>query len=162
MTSPDLLETLRGVGFLHGISDDSLTAIAPIADQVEFPAGGVIFWEGQRHTHIYLILQGSVALEIRVSQREVKRFQTVGELLGWSPLLGEVEMTATARALRPTRAVAIAANQLLALGEQNPKLGLEFMKRIAQALSRRLAATRLQLTDVYSQELPGVPSGQEG
>ena len=99
-----------------------------------------------------------------MSGRETKRLQTVGkgELLGWSPLLGQVEMTATARAMQPTRLVSIDATQLLALCEHNPRFGLEFMKRTAQALSKRLSATRLQLLDVYNDELPVTPTGREG
>ncbi len=163
MDTQDMLETLQGVQFLHDIADNDLKLIAPIAERVEFPAGAILFREGHAHSHFYLLLQGSVALDMRVSPREVKRLQTVGagELLGWSPLLGQPEMTATGRAVQPTAAVAIAANQLLALCQQHPKLGYEFMRRTAEALSRRLSATRLQLVNVYSQALPDAPSGQE-
>ena len=92
-----------------------------------------------------------------------KRLQTVGsgELLGWSPILGLVEMTATARAFQPTQVVAIDTKQLNAICEHNPRFGLEFMRRTAQALAQRLSATRLQLLDVYNHELPVTPASQE-
>jgi CRP-like cAMP-binding protein len=160
----DMLETLRGVHFLHDIDEAHLRPMASVAQLRSLPAKTVLFREGQDHREIYLVLEGSIALEVRVSGRDSKRLQTVGkgELLGWSPLLGQVEMTATARALQPARLIAIDATQLLAICEHDPRFGLEFMRRTAQALSQRLSATRLQLLDVYSDELPVAPAGQEG
>ncbi len=154
--SDDVREILSGLRFLHDIDEASLKAIASVAEIQQFPTGAVVFREGMGHPRIYVIIEGSVALEMRVGGRQTKRLQTVGEgeLLGWSPLLGSIEMTATARALVPTRAVSIDAAQLIALCEHNPRFGMQFMRRTAQALSNRLAATRLQLMDVYNQELP--------
>jgi CRP-like cAMP-binding protein len=158
-----MLDSLREVRFLHDFEEADLKPIADIAVEQHLPAGAVLFREGQDHARIYLIREGSVALEVKVSGRQTKRLQTVGtgELLGWSPLLGQLEMTATARALVPTAIIAIDANQLSVLCTHQPRFGLEFMKRTAQALSQRLTATRLQLLDVYNQELPDAPSGQE-
>lgn len=158
-----LLETLRNVRFLHDIDDEYLRRLASIADLESFPQGAVLFHEGQDHTKIYFVVSGAVALEVRVSQQDLKRLQTVGsgELLGWSPILGLVEMTATARALQPTQVVALDTNQLKAICEHDPRFGLEFMRRTAQALAKRLSATRLQLLDVYNHEIPVTPASQE-
>ena len=165
MSSQELLDILRGVRFLHDIADQDqcLSSIASIAEVREVPAGAVLFREGQTHPYIYLVIHGAVALEIWVSERTIKRMETIGdgELLGWSPLLAQPAMTATGRALQPTRVIAIDAAQLVALGEHNPRFGFEFMKRTAQALAGRVAALRLQLLDVYRDELPTVVAGKE-
>ena len=81
--------------------------------------------------------------------------QTIGpgELLGWSPVLGSPLMTATSRVLAPATLVALNAGQILAVCEHNPRFGMEFMRRTAQALAVRLNATRLHLLDVYRQDL---------
>lgn len=164
MSSKEVLETLRDVGFLHDFAEDYLRPIAEIAAIMDFPAGFVLFREGESlHPNVYLVIQGAVALEIRVAPQVIKRFQTVGdgELLGWSPPVDQPKMTATARTLKPTQIVAVNAAQLMALCEHNPRFGLVFMRRTLLALSRRLDATRLQLLDVYSHELPIVATGQE-
>ncbi len=147
--SEEIMAALRGMRFLHDIEEQYLQALAPLAELREFRAGTVLFQEGQSHPNIYLVIAGSVALDFRFSGRAL---QTVGpgELLGWTPILGEVEMTATARVLEPTQAVAIRASQLIALCEHNPRFGFEFMRQTARGLSRRLNATKLQLLDVYS------------
>jgi CRP-like cAMP-binding protein len=65
-------------------------------------------------------------------------------------------MTATARALTPTKAISLFAAQVLALCHHNPRFGFLFMRRLAEALAARLNATRLQLLDVYKDELPTI------
>jgi CRP-like cAMP-binding protein len=157
-----ILEILRGLRFLHGVGDEVLSTIASVAELRELPAGTVIFREGQSDSHIYLVVSGGVGLEIRLTGKDAKRIQTVGpgELLGWSPILGQITMTATARAVGVTKVVAVDGTQLKTLCEHNPKFGYEFMKRTALALATRLGATRLQLLDVYGQQMPA-PAGQE-
>lgn len=166
MSSQEMLDILRGVRFLHDIPDHDqyLGSIASIAEVREVPAGAVLFREGQTHPYIYLVIHGAVALEIWVSERTIKRMETVGdgELLGWSPALAQpAAMTATGRALQPTWLIAIDAAQLEALCEHNPRFGFEFMRRTAQALAHRVAALRLQLLDVYREEIPTVHAGEE-
>ena len=160
----DMVETLRRVDVLRDIADEHLDELAAFTQCDLFPEGAVIFREGDPPSRIYLIDDGHVALEIGVPGGRAKRIMTLssGELLGWTPLLGEVKMTATARTLSPTRACGIDARQILALCEQNPKFGYEFMRRTALAMLKRLTATRLQLLDVYQHDLPSAVDGEEG
>ena len=115
------------------------------------PIGSTLFRDNESLDCIFLIVAGSVALEIPGPDQAVKRTYTVGpgELLGWSPLLSKLPMTATARPLTLTRVVALNAGKVLALCEQDPRFGYAFMRRTAQALARRLDATRAQLVDQY-------------
>lgn len=156
-------EMLRNLSFLHDVGDADLCHIAALAEVKELPENTVVFREGDTPPHIYLVAEGRVALEVR-APRGLVRIHTVGpgELLGWSPLLDSGPMTATARTLSPCRLVALHAMQIRALCAHNARLGVEFMRRVALALARRLSATRLQLLDVYRQELPVVPDGGGG
>jgi len=154
----DLLPIIREIQFLHDFPDDYLEPLASVARVQAYQAGAIAFREGQRETRLYLIIKGVVSLEFCTPGQGCKRFQTVGagELLGWSPILGLDEVTATARVLEPARLLVIEARQLAAICEHNPRFGYEFMRRTALALSQRLNATRLQLLDVYHHELPVV------
>ena len=160
----NLLSILRDIQFLHDLPDQYLEPLASIASLRDYQAGAIAFREGQKETRVYLIVNGVVALEFCTPGQGCKRFQTVGagELLGWSPILGLNEVTATARVLEPSRLVVIEARQLAALCEHNPRFGYEFLRRTALALSQRLNATRLQLLDVYRHELPVVSDRGEG
>src|SRR5262249_27452311 len=157
------LDVLRQVRFLQDLPDDYLNQVAGIAEIRDLAPGTAVFREGEKAVHVFVVLQGRVALEISAPGRGPVQFQTVGpgELLGWSPMRGTGTMTASARVVIPTKLIALHGRQLAALGEHNPKLGMELMRRTALALAQRLNATRLQLLDVYRNELP-VAAGEGG
>ena len=86
-----------------------------------------------------------------------------GELLGWSPLLEQTRLTASARTMTPVEAIELQGGQLLALCHHDPRFGYVFMRRAALALAKRLNATRMQLLDVFGADMPLVhPGGREG
>lgn len=151
----DLMNDLRNLQVLEGLPDNMLVPLAVAASVVELPAGTVIFRQGDAAQTLYLLVSGQVGLELCTPGGGCKRILTVGdgELLGWSPALGQQRMTATARALTDVRAIVIDGQQLLAECEQNPRLGYEFMQRAALALAKRLSATRLQLLNVYGEQM---------
>jgi CRP-like cAMP-binding protein len=164
MSESTLLEILRHLRFLEGVSDDEIKQIASVAQLKEYSAGSTLFRAGEWLPCIFLVVEGSVGLELPVPGQGTKRIHTVGrgELLGWSPLLTQLPMSATARALMPTDVVAIDAGQILALCHHDPRFGFAFMRRTAQALAKRLDATRLQLLDVYRHELPAAVGDPKG
>ncbi len=159
MNEHELAEALVGVAFLEGLPAEQFRSLAAIARHVELPLGDLIFREGDESGQVFLVISGRVSLEICAAGIGCRRILTVGEveLLGWSPLVGNSRLTATARTLAPTRLIAFDARQLLALCEAEPRLGYEFMKRIAAALAARLSATRMQMLDVYGAESPTLP-----
>jgi CRP-like cAMP-binding protein len=159
MADRKLLEQLRQVRFLRDIDDEYLEQIAEVAQLVEFPVGKVIFREGEPLAHFFLIVSGSVSLEICAPGVGCKRIHTVtdGDILGISPVLEQARLTATARTLSSTVAVQFNAGQVLTMCEHNPRFGYEFMRRAALALAMRLSGTRLQLMDVFGSTLPTFP-----
>jgi CRP-like cAMP-binding protein len=156
MTTPTVLEALRQTRFFDEAPEAELEQIASVAGFECYPAGGTLFRAGERLSRIFLVAEGSVTLELPVLGRGNKRVYTVGrgELLGWSPLLSQDLMTVTARALAPTKVIALDAAQVLALCHHDTRLGFGLMRRVALALAQRLDATRLQLLDIYRYELP--------
>lgn len=151
-----LTKTLRELRFLHDIADDHLDQIADVAELRDFDQDDVVFREGDPTEHVYLVVYGSVSLEICGPSVGCKRILTVGpgELLGWSPLLEQTRLTATARALALTRVIELEAAKLLNICESDPHFGFELMRRTALALAKRLTGTRMQLLDVYGTQLP--------
>lgn len=154
MTDKNLVSALRKVEFLEDFEDDFVEMIASVTDLLQFEEGEVIFREGDAADYIYLVASGSVSLEICAPALGCRRILTIeaGNLLGWSPVLGQSRITSTARTLAPTQAYRIQADQLLSLCEQNTRFGYVFMRRVALGLAKRLSAARLQLLDVFGTE----------
>ncbi|MBI2480121.1 MAG: cyclic nucleotide-binding domain-containing protein [Planctomycetia bacterium] len=156
MTTSNVTETLRGIQFLRDLPEELIDQLSGVARIVEIPAGAVIFRQGEAASTLYLVVAGNVSLEVCAPGVGCKRILTVGpgELLGWSPVLEQGRLTATARSISATEAVAFSGPQILAICEQNTRFGYEFMKRAALALAKRLNATRLQLLDVFGTQMP--------
>ena len=153
-----VIDALKGLTVFDGLDAEMLQKLADIAQCVEFPEHKLIFREGDAAADVFFITRGSVGLEICARGRGCRRILTVGEgeLLGWSPVLEQHRLSATARALTQTEAIKLSGRQILAICEHDPRFGYEFMKRAALALAKRLSATRLQLLDVYGEEMPQV------
>ena len=145
-------ERLRSLAFLRTMSDDHLRSLADLARLVEFEEGTVVFSECGPATHCYLIESGSVLLEICGPDR-CTTILTVGpgELLGWSAVLGNSRLTATARCQQPTVGFEFLGVDVLGLCDADPDLGYQLMRCLVRTLSGRLTATRLQLLDLFQQ-----------
>jgi CRP-like cAMP-binding protein len=77
-----------------------------------------------------------------------------GELVGWSSHLGQSRYTARARTPQRAQLVKINVPQLMKICDHDPRFGYELMRRTALALAKRLNATRIQLMNVYGDQLP--------
>ena len=76
-------------------------------------------------------------------------------------MLEQLSYTARARALVATRLVEINVAQLLAMCDHDPQFGYDLMRQVALALAKRLSATRMQLLNVYGDQLPVTPQEAE-
>jgi CRP-like cAMP-binding protein len=149
MCDPQLLAALR---FTAGLPREMLGELASISTLRTLPAESVIFREGAICPDLFLVQSGYVALDMRVPGRGAVLVFSVGEgeLLGWSPLLGEGKMTATATVIEAAAVVVIPGADLRKLCESNHNIGYRVMQQVALALSQRLVATRLQLLDLFA------------
>ena len=152
----DILAILRSATLLQGISDCHLQKLAASAVEQHYSAGTTLFQENAVHHTFYLVVEGSVALDIHIPRRGSRRVLSVGrgEILAWSAILGQGVMTTSAITTVPTSVIAWPAQKLLALCQADHEIGFLVMQRIAQALSRRLTATRLQLLDMFAENDP--------
>jgi CRP/FNR family transcriptional regulator, cyclic AMP receptor protein len=150
-----MLDTLQPIlaehPFLSDLSSRHLDLVVGCASNVRFEAGKYLFREEEEANKFYIIREGKVAVEIRTPNRGSLTVQTVGagEILGWSWLLPPYQWHFDARAVEPTRAIALDGKCLRTKCESDHDLGYELLKRFAHIMEQRLEATRLQLLDVY-------------
>lgn len=147
----DFSERLRRTEFVSGIP-----SLLTLAQPRTYHPGATLFSEGDRNFDFHLILEGHVRLEMSVPVRGRIPLLTVGvgDLLAWSALLAQGRMTTSAIALDNVWTAAFDGPQLQQLCEQQPQIGYHVMKRLANCLSRRLLATRLQLLDLFEEHEP--------
>jgi CRP-like cAMP-binding protein len=137
-------ERLNDVALLKNLDLQYVGQIAKIARLEECKEGTVLFRQGKTTPSIYFILRGEFSLEVEESggsSVEIARLGR-GELLGWSPMLGQRAMTATARALTSSQVAVLDVKEVLDLSERDPRFGMAFLREIALVISERLWGAR--------------------
>ncbi len=154
MSHPEVKETMCHVDCFQGVSDEDLEQVAALGRVVDYPVDATIFREGDPAVTSYVVVSGTVSLEICAPGIGCRRISTVrdGEFLGWSPVLDNFHLTVTARAVAPTQLIELPKEGLLALCDQSPRFGYVFMRGVAQTLARRLSAARMQLLNLFGDE----------
>ena len=149
------METLKPIlvqhPFLRGLETPYINLIVGCASNVRFEADHFIFREGEEANQFYIIRDGRVALEVFSPEQGPMIIDTLGEgeILGWSWLVPPYQWRFDARALEPTKAIALDGKCLRNKCEQHHDLGYELLKRFADIMAQRLDATRIQLMDMY-------------
>ncbi len=149
-----------------GLDSAQIELLAGLATPEHCQAGTVLFKEASAADDLSIVCRGSVALDMHVPLRGNIRILTLGsgDLLGWSALVGDSIMTATATVLEDTELLDIPGPALRELCDDDPTLGYAVMTLVARALAQRLHGTRLQMLDLFqdeqasSSEAPGTTS----
>jgi len=152
ISTQEFIELTRDQDLLKAFGPQHLERLAALAQEVEFRRDQIIFREGDQHGLFYLILDGSVGLEI-ITARHPVMLQTLhaGDAMGWSSLLADSRGAHfEARALTPTRALAFEGAKLRQTCETDPAFGYRMMKALLELITERLDVTRMQLLDMYA------------
>jgi CRP-like cAMP-binding protein len=148
MSVEDLLATLPVAA---GLDAGDRAKLARIATVELHPPGARIYVEGEPADSTGLLVEGRVALSMRVVGRPDVTVLTLGpgELIGWSGLTDEATRAASVRAVEPVRLIHLPREPLRALCEADHDIGYALMRLALHEVARRLKDTRLQLLDVY-------------
>jgi len=162
--SPELISSraLGEIPLFADLSPNHLEILTTIATLRTAHDGEELFHEGDPQDDIYIVLEGRVALEIHVPNRGRLRILTVEpmEVLGWSSVTdASPRRTASARAVAPTRLLAIDSSQLRRECLADCELGSVIMRHVANVIANRLMVTRLQLLDLFASQPPEVHHG---
>jgi CRP/FNR family transcriptional regulator, cyclic AMP receptor protein len=151
MTTDTPAATLREHPFLEGVRPDHIAKLAAMASEARFEKNELIFHEADESSLFYLLVEGTVALEVNIPGRVV-RVATLcsGDELGWSSLTPAHAKQFQARALEDVRAIAFDGARLAHACEEDYAFGYALMRRLSIVVASRLHATRVQLVDIYS------------
>lgn len=144
---------LAGHPFASGLSAKDLETLAGcIEGRSQWGPGEQILRRGDPADECHLVVDGTIAIEIRPPGRTPTTIQTLhgGDLLGWSWLFEPYRWTFDARASAESTAITLDAAALRQAIEGDCAFGLVLMRRVTRAIVNRLEATRLQVLDVYT------------
>lgn len=122
------------------------------AEEFQYKAGQDIFHEGDPSLFLFIVKTGRVAIELHITSKGRRTIFTAssGNVFGWSALVEPRIETASARAVEDTTAFAMKGGELMDLCREDPELGFELYRALAEVIMARLIASRLQLLDVFA------------
>lgn len=145
--------SLASVRFLSGASARGLARLEQRTEVVPFQPGELVFQEGDRPTHLFVVKSGRVEV-FRIyddGEEEVQRQLGAGELLGELGILGGHARSASVRAVEPAELWAIHREAFLELYEAEPAVSVE----IATTLARYLLDADEVAEDLLGLDLDG-------
>jgi len=155
----DAVAALSSSWFGAGLSPETVARLAGIAEIKDVAAGTELIREGMVTDAFAIVLSGRVALRTLVPERGMVTILTVepGDIIGWSAVVPPHRGTSTAVTIEPVRVLELPGDRLRALLRSDHALAASVSPRLLQAVSRRLAATRMQLLDLFAREEWGRP-----
>ena len=129
------LDELHGLPLLSGMSPAGLERVLACAADVEADDGQVLALQDDPGSGMFVIREGTVAVELRSGTIELGPGDFFGEL---ALLIDDGSLVARVRATSPVRCVSIPREDFLALVETEPSFSLALLRELA----RRLAEAR--------------------
>lgn len=147
MNTEATLALCRKQPFIQGLKEHEVERLGALAKEVHYERDRILFGEGEEGTDFYLIVSGTVSLEI-APPSGICRVDTLGagDEMGWSSVVGS-DTVFQGRVLQDLHALAFEASALRALCEEDKEFGYELMRRLLGVVADRLQATRLLVMD---------------
>ena len=150
---------LKGTELFKSLSIEEVDKISAFSSVKEFNANDMIFIHDRPSTHIYVLMEGLVYLQLPSTAQEFNLNITKiekGELFGLSPLLDSPRYTASAKCFSPTKVLAIEAKPVKGILQKNHLVGMDAMGRVARIYFTRYLDLLRRLQDTVSQISQGV------
>lgn len=152
------MEFLKKTPFFEGMSKRQLKKVIQVLHTRIFREGDFLFQYGHPGAALFFIQSGEVSIEIPKA-KSTQVVTTLGEntFLGEIALLNKQERTASAKALKKTKCLALYRNDLMKLQKTEPEITSLFYQRLAEVVGKRLVRT----TQLLGQAQKEIQSSEE-
>ena len=139
---------------LEGLSKDFINEFIKNTMKETHRKGYILFSEGKRASHFYILRKGCVKLRIGDNGHTVYTVDQPGEAFGWSSLLGRDAYATSAECKEPTELLKIDVEKLKKILEKYPDDELIFFKHLAGSLGNRLLQTYKMISTSFQTKIP--------
>jgi len=143
-------EVLENIEAFSGLTDEQLSKLQHICEEIEFQRDDKLFTEGDPAMHLWQVAEGQVDLRFEmpdrrpttnrqtVSSMDVKRKNPLAQTLGWSCFVPPFKMRLSAYCVtRTCRILRFRKEDLLRLFESDPLMGYRFMSYMITVVGYR-------------------------
>lgn len=146
MTSTDILSQFT---LFKGLPPPLLAKIVAISEEKALKKGEFVFREGERADKLHFLLNGSIALRVKLTSRPesvtVSFVSSPYQSFGWSGVVPPFHYTSSAECEEDSNLLIIQAEPFMKVLEQDPESGFKVMVRIAEIIADRLRNSRQAL-----------------
>lgn len=141
--------TLSQFSLFNGLPESFLNEIAAISTETSAKPGEFVFHEGEKADKLHFLLNGSIALRVKLTSRPesvtVSFVSSPYQSFGWSGVVAPYHYTSSAECEEDSRLLIIPAEPFMNLLESHPGHGFVIMRRIAEIIADRLRNSRQAL-----------------
>jgi CRP/FNR family transcriptional regulator len=137
--------------FFNAFSEDQLAQLAKVTEIKAFAKGAEIYKEGNRANQIFMVTKGWVSLRKIDPEKDIGiRFENreKGELFGTACLMKPQEYTLNAICMEESEVLAMNADKLFDLFQQDYEIGYRFLKEVAKVYFERYKSVKRQLYEM--------------
>jgi CRP-like cAMP-binding protein len=127
----------------HDLSAETRKKILELGCELSYGPGECIFHENEAAANFYILNQGRIRLSAGRRLLLAHVASSVGDVIGWSSLVGNATYTASAECMTDTRVTRIAKQQLEGILAEDPRSGMNFFRNLAAMVGQRLVRTYL-------------------
>ena len=124
--------------FITGMGKEFALEAMEISEKLSLDEGDTLFNVGDPARHFYVLVKGSVELNLGSSGPVVYTAKHPGEVIGWSSLVGRNAFSASAQCKESVKLLKFDRDSFLELLHKNPANEALVFKRLAQMLGNRL------------------------
>jgi len=134
-------EWLKRTELFEAVEEPQLSTLLLHASVESFPEGKTIFNQGEKAVRLYVLVEGAVDLTIKTGEKidfMTSKIEKEGAVFGMPSLIEPFRFNVTAICSKPSKVLVLDANHIKKRIEEDPKMGMEVMKKLASIYFNRL------------------------
>jgi CRP-like cAMP-binding protein len=132
-------EELKKIIMLRYLTDEMLDKLIPITELLYFDKRELIFRQGEKSQHFYMLKEGKVILEQKITDKIAVSLSAIkpGHSFGWSAMLAGEEYSIDAVCAEPCKVFTFRDEKIKALFEEDHSLGFIMSQRLLHIIKKR-------------------------
>jgi CRP-like cAMP-binding protein len=138
-------EWLKKAELFGNLKEFHLDALLSKSSVESFTEGKTIFRQGGEAIRLYVLIEGAIDLTVKAQEQidfMTSKIEKEGAIFGTPSLMEPFRYNVTATCLKPTKVLVIEAGELKKMMEDDPKMGMEIMRKLASIYFNRLNELR--------------------
>ena len=134
-------EWLKRTELFEALEEPQLNTLLLHGSVESLPEGKTIFNQGEKAVRLYVLVEGAVDLTIKTEEKidfMTSKIEKEGAVFGMPSLIEPFRFNVTAICSKPSKVLVLDANHIKKRIEEDPKMGMEVMKKLASIYFNRL------------------------